>query len=171
MKNHYSIKPINCFVKNDILYGKNKKGLTKGKIIALCLYENEAVCFDIVLNDGSIFNYIPLHKVLHKKKVKDIDLRDLVYHNSNSLEISLNKISYLKKASNGLAYLRHRNEWIEIEKYIMSIDWYEGNDLLNLLKLKNGYFAFLPNHKIKIENKPLNKLFKKYVKIPETFKV
>lgn len=170
MKNHYSIEEINCLIKEDILYNdKTKNLLIPAKIIGLCLYENETICFDIILEDGSIFNYIPLHKVVHNSKFDEkIELKDLVYHNSKSLEITLNCFDYLKDKK-GLAFLKHKNEWVNIIEYICSIDWINDNDLLNLVKLDNGYFAFLPNHKIKFCNEI--KSFEKYKKLPDTYKV
>lgn len=167
MKNHYSIKPISAYVFESLLYNNDSKKLINCTIIGLCLYENETLCFDIILEDGSIFNYIPLHKIIHNKEYdKNITLKDLVYHNSPSIEISLNYIDNLKNMK--LAYLKNLNKWIEIEDYIVTIDWYKGNDLLNLVKLKNGYFALLPNHKIKMND---IKEFEKYSKIKESYKV
>lgn len=170
MKNHYSIKPINAYVMDDILYGKNQVNeLIPCKIISLCLYLNESLCFDIILEDGSIFNYIPLHKIVHNKNYdKNINLIDLVYHNCNDLVISINEIEYLKSISNINVFLKNKNEWVSGEEYLFSIDWYNANDLLNLIKLSNGYFCLIPNHKI-IFGK--NKEFKKYKKIPSIFKV
>lgn len=62
MKNHYSIKPINAYVFKSLLCNNDSKELINCTIIGLCLYENETLCFDIILEDGSIFNYIPSKK-------------------------------------------------------------------------------------------------------------
>lgn len=167
MKNHYSIQPINVYIFKSLLYNNDSKELINCTIIGLCLYENETLCFDIILEDGSIFNYIPLDKIVYKKEYdSNITLKDLVYHNSPSIEISLNYIDSLKNMK--LAYLKNLNQWIEIEDYILTIDWYKGNDLLNLVKLNNGFFALLPNHKIKMNN---IKEFEKYSKIRESYTV
>lgn len=165
MKNHYSINTIKAYVKKGLLYNNDSMELIDCKIVSLCLYENETLCFDIILEDGSIFNYIPLNKIVHKKEFdKNINLKDLVYHNSPSIEITLNYIDELNNLK--LAYLKHKDEWIEVIEYITTIDWYKGNDLLNLVKLNNGFFALLPNHKLKMND---IKEFEKYSKIRESY--
>ncbi len=170
MKNHYSIEPINCFVKDDILFNDDTKtSLSKAKIIGLCLYKDETICFDVLIDDGSIFNYIPLHKVVHNINYEqNIELKDLVYHNCKSIDVTINKFDYLKDKK-GLAFLKYKSTWVNIKKYYCSVDWINDNDLLNLVKLDNGYFAFLPNHKIKFDNKDKN--FKPYKKLPYTYTV
>lgn len=165
MKNHYSINNINGYVRKGLLYNNDSIELINCKIISLCLYKNETLCFDIVLEDGSIFNYIPLHEIYHNKEFdKNIELKDLVYHNSPSINISLNYINELNNLK--LAYLKYKDEWIEVIEYIVTIDWYKENDLLNLVKLNNGYFALLPNHKLKMNKE---KSFEKYSKIRESY--
>lgn len=170
MKNHYSINPIKCFVKDDVLFNDDRTTITEATIIGLCLYKDETICFDVILKNGSIFNYIPLHKVIHKHPTldNDIELKDLVYHNCPSLDISINKFDFLTE-KNGKAFLKHKNLWVDIDEYILTVDWYEGNDLLNLVKLHNGYFAFLPNHKIKFGD--VEETFEKYKKVPYTYVV
>ncbi len=167
MQNHYSITPIKAFVIDDFLMKDefNLVNLVECKIIGVCLYENETICFDVILKDGSIFNYVPLHKVVHKEDYdKKIQLKDLVYHNSKSIDITINYMEALNEIK--LAYLKHQNSWVCVEEYILTIDWYKDNDLLNFIKLKNGFFAFLPNHKLKTNNE---KNFKAYKKIPDTY--
>ena len=96
MQNHYPIKPIKAYVfKNFLIDDLQDKGafFIECEIIGLCLYEGEAIAFDIVLNDGSIFNYIPPHKIKH----------DISTHSSIGLS-KLEVLSYL-----GLSY----NEAIE----------------------------------------------------------
>ena len=63
MQNHYPIKPIKAYVfKNFLTDDHNDKSnfFIECEIIGLCLYEGEAIAFDIVLNDGSCQNNIQI---------------------------------------------------------------------------------------------------------------
>ena len=84
MQNHYPIKPIKAYVfKNFLTDDHNDKinFFIECEIIGLCLYEGEAITFDIVLNDGSIFNYIPPHKIKHDtQSVFHAELLFFLYH-------------------------------------------------------------------------------------------
>ena len=170
MQNHYPIKPIKAYVfKNFLTDDHNDKSnfFIECEIIGLCLYEGEAITFDIVLNDGSIFNYIPPHKIKHDISTHfSIGLSNLVYHNCKSMEITVSYMDALKNIK--LAYCKKDDSWHKVVEYVLTVDWYKDNDLLNLVKLENGYFAFLPNHKLKMNEE---RSFKKYSKIRNTFKV
>ena len=73
-------------------------------------------------------------------------LKELVYNNSISNEVTIDIFDYLKDKK-AQVYIKQRDQWIEGE-YLLSIDWYKDNDLMNFIKLDNGQFAFLPNHKM-----------------------
>ena len=59
------------------------------------------------------------------------------------------------------------NKFIKLKEYNDDTKIAKFN-ALNLVKLENGYFAFLPNHKLKMNEE---RSFKKYSKIRNTFKV
>lgn len=171
MKNHYSIAPIDAFVLDSLLYSDEMyASRTECKIIALNLYQNEALSFDILLNDGSLFCYVPIDKLFTRKEsFQDYDLKDLVYHNVNDgFKISIQQLDYLK-GKPSYCYLKFKDSWVPITEYFFTIDWYEGNDLLHFIALKSGNFALMPSHKIKFDSDDLN--FQPYQKLRETWVV
>jgi len=147
MNTHFSIKPIDIEIDESLFTLKNKN-IIKGKIIALDIYIGEAITFTILLENGTIYNYIPVDKVFWKINKTHFNMDELVYNNSISNEVTLDTIQYLEDKTIN-CYFKNANKWVK-GMYIFSIDWYLDNDLLNFVKLDNGQFAFLPNHKILI---------------------
>jgi hypothetical protein len=144
---------INCFV--------NKKSFhtdrwVKAKIRALELYPNSVPTFTVQLFDGSIFNYIPVTNII-------FNLNELCYHNCPKEQASIHRYDFNFK----YAYIKQRNQWVGCS-YLLTVDWFTGNDVLHMIKLDNGQFAFLPNHKLNVKNKYLNI---NYRKIRETYSV
>lgn len=168
MQNHYDVNPIKAYVNKSLLYNdKLMTGRVECTIISIGFYEGETPTFDIILEDGSMFNYIPLSEITYVKEAKNMSLIDLVYHNSKSIEVTLNYFSYLKD-SKIMAYFKNIDSWKKVDDYVCTIDWYKGNDLLHLLMV-GGCFALLPNHKIKINDEDMS--FNKYIKLKNTYKV
>ncbi len=155
--NHYEIKPIDCLVKSSFLYQNNdidKNSYEKGKIISLCLYKGEAITFDVLLENGSLFNYVGLTEVKLPRysSLHTFSLKELVYHNSLSIDITIQELNYLKN-KHVYYFNKYNNEWYEA-KYILTVDWYTENDLMHLLVLETGNFVFAPNHKILFLDEP-----------------
>jgi len=148
IKTHYSIEPIDIIIDEKVFTESKLSNTIRGKIIALDIYPNEAITFTILLDNGTIYNYVPVHLVQWKNTVNTevYNLNELVYNNSLSNEVTIDVFNHLKDLKCN-CYIKQKDSWVTGE-YILSIDWYKDNDLLNFIKLENGQFAFLPNHKI-----------------------
>ena len=146
---HYEIKSIKAYVKEEFLYDGDKSKTKKIPCDIFCIsfYPGEAFTFGIMLEEGSVFYYIPPHALSRKKF--SFDLRDLVYHNVPNGKFCIKKFKYLDKDLR--VYMKFKDKWFK-GKYIFTIDWYEGNDLVHFVEV-NGQFAFLPSHKIKFRGK------------------
>lgn len=166
---HYEIEPIKAYVHESILYDedKTKNNMIACTIFAISAYKNEVLTFGIVLDDGSVFFYIPPHKINVKGKTPKYNLKDIVYHNCESETITINKFKELNKDKVNV-YLKYKDKWVK-GKYKLTIDWYKGNDLLHMVELKTGELVFLPSHKLKFNN--TKKEFKPYVKMHNSWKV
>lgn len=82
--------------------------------------------------------------------------------NSPYNQTSISQIESLKGMSS--CYIKRLNKWISSE-YLYTVDFFRENELLNLMKLENCNFAFLPFHKIKFKQISLiKKDFKKHKK-------
>ena len=78
-----------------------------------------------------------------------LELADLVYHNCPAEDICVHAFEQLQGPVQ--AYFKRRQLWLA-GTYLLTIDWYTGNDLLHLIALENGQYAFLPHHKVKFRD-------------------
>jgi hypothetical protein len=162
---HYEVEPIKAFVESDILFGGEDRGVIPCTIFGISLYKGEAITFGVELEDGSVFFYIPPHKIFIKNR-HEFSLETLVYHNCPSEVATVKHFSFLDK-SEGFAYFKELQKWAPF-KYLYTIDWYEGNDLLHMVLVEDNVFAFLPSHKLKFSN---NKTFQEFKKLKYLWQV
>jgi hypothetical protein len=158
---HVDIDHIKAWVREDVLYNMDKKYETtyvQCRIIAFSSYPGHAPTFHILLDNSSLFYYVPPH-LLHTIDPRKYDyaalgLTDLVYHNCPDHEFSLSKLDYLTNTPDLSVYLKRSNIWA-CGTYLWTVDWYRGNDVLHAIVLGNGQISFMPNHKISLDKKEL----------------
>lgn len=150
---HVEIPPIDIWVENRVLHDDDPSftGWTRAKFFALSSYVGEALTAQVLLENGAVFSYVPFHRVRHTDPAHAsdqirLDLSDLVFHNCRENLIAINTYDVLK-ATSCRAFLHTIRVWMNAT-YVLTVDWYLGNDLLHLLKLENGQFALLPSHKV-----------------------
>ena len=165
---HADIDPIDVEIQSEFLHDMDTIYIGKSepaKIIGISSYPGSTPTFKIVLKNRCLFSYIPPHAVkIATDKIseqKQLPLEELVYHNCPSENIAVHSFHELQKMP-VVAFFKTSQKWLNAT-YITTIDWYEGNDLLHMIKLENGQFAFLPNHKIKFGNNEHE--FPKYKKL------
>lgn len=146
-QNYYAIQPIEAFINSKQIKHEFDDDLTHCHIIGITLYEGEALTFLVKLKGGECFRYIPITS-LYWKQPKGVmyEMNDLIYHNNKSDKVKVNEIETLQDEC--MCYIKHRKQWIKGE-YILSVDYYKNERMLNLIALENGQFALLPFHKIK----------------------
>jgi hypothetical protein len=144
-------KPIACFVRESVLFDGDlsKNALLPCEIVTVSSYKGDAITFNILLENGAMFSYVPIH-MLMMREGGSFDLPDLCYINCPSYQFSLHVFSVLlnKPVS---AYFKRTKDW-KSARYLWSIDWYTENELLHFLLLDSGQFAFLPSHKVKFSS-------------------
>jgi hypothetical protein len=145
---HVNINPIKAFVHESVLYDEDlsKKDLIECTVFSVSSYKDESITFGIVLKDGSVFFYIPPHKLTVLRTQPKYELKDLVYHNCVDDEFVITCHDFLKKEV--FVYLKNEDEWVS-GKYQFTIDWYKDNGLLHLIILDSGQFCLMPSHKVK----------------------
>ena len=166
---HLEIQSFNVFVQRKFMFSmdENIKGVMKAEIFSVSSYENEALTFQMILEDGAMFSYVPIHLISHQKKVKNpLKMDDLIYHNCPSMDFVLHSYDFLQNSS-PICYFKNANRWLKGE-YLFTLEWYDDNLNAHLIKLENGQFAFLPSHKINFKGE---KKLEKYHKIRETWRV
>ncbi len=137
------------------------------ELIGINSYPNEALTFSIVL-DGCLYDYISPENIAKDFKIDNqLTLKDLVYNNNSSEQFVVFQSKYFIK-SDIVYFAKEKNIWIPVVEYFFSIDWLYDNDKRHFVLLANGQYAFVPNHKIKLNgekhiNPALKKIRKSYI--------
>ncbi|MFW6307994.1 MAG: hypothetical protein ACOC08_05070 [Campylobacterales bacterium] len=164
-------KPIKGWVKTSALYDgdKSHKGYERCTLFEITSYINRAPTLKLLLEDGSLFSFMPLDSFFTKKPKEDttyLDMKELAYKNCPDYEFVLSSPSYLQGKVN--SYFKDRDIWIA-GRYIASIDWHRDNLIMHIIKLENAQIAILPSHKVKFKDG--KKEFKPYKKITKIWEV
>lgn len=147
---HFEIKPINAWVEEKVLYNEdpNITSWAPCKIFACSIYKDNTITFEILLDNGAVFSYVPPHRLStinpNNNSIK-LGLSDLVYCNVPNGYISI--VSYDALKGKCWAYFKSIDQWLTAQ-YLTTIDWYTDNLLVHLISLENGQLACLPSHKI-----------------------
>ncbi len=182
---HENIPAFNAQIEKKYLYDMDETYANMYipcTVFSIASYKGDALTFQILLEDGSVFSYIPLNAILKKqnhlnkdnedKREKDgikkdrLELSDLVYKNCPGEDITVADFNHLHGRVD--AYFKQKNLWLEGE-YICTIDWPRENELFHLIGLENNQYAALPNHKIKF--KTGIRSFQDYKKLHQEWRV
>lgn len=167
---HAEIPPLSLRVKKDLLYGGDPQyagHFVPCRAFVVSSYPGSTPTFKILLEDGAVFSYVPPSALFDgAPKAPELDLEDLVYSNCPTGDFCVHHFNLLDTEVH--AFLKHRHLWLK-GRYRLTLDWYEGNDLLHLISLENGQQAFLPHHKLKFGDHPEG--FEPYKKLRAEWKV
>ncbi len=138
------IQPIKALVHERFLYDgdESKTGYASAEIIGISSYLGQALTFHALIDGQYLYSDLPV-SAFTAKKTKPRELKDLCYSNCESLPIDAFRLPFDK----AMVYFKERKEW-ESGTYLLSIDFYEGNDLSHLVRLDTGELCLMPNHKI-----------------------
>jgi hypothetical protein len=167
---HAQIPPIRARVRAEHLYGLDPSRVGQLRdctVFSISSYAGSAPTFQILLDDGAVFTYLPPSALLVGEATGALhELADLVYHDCKSTQICVHVFDVLRGPV--LAYLKRKDLWIP-GTYLFSVDWYTTNEMLHGVALANGQLALLPSHKIKFGEHPPG--FEPYKKIRREWKV
>ena len=169
---HYNLPQIiSGFVERKVFFDLDSQaaGILPCQIFSLASYPQEALTCQILLEDGNLFSYVPLHLLYHKppETTELLEMTDLVYHNCPDSTLCIHRFDFLGTDVVN-CFFKHQQRWL-VGNYLFSLDWYFGNDLLHFIQLSNGQFAVLPNHKVKFLNGDTQ--FQPFRKLHATWKV
>ena len=167
---HAEVDPVPVRVRQEFLYDMDpaKAGTyVHGRIFSVSSYQGHLPTFQVLLDDGSVFSYLPAHALVapDQDPSVELDAEDLTYHPSPAGDIHVT--SYKALQGPVQVFLRRRDLWVR-GRYVLTIDWHEGNDLLHLVVLDSGHVALLPQHKVKFGDaaqslEPYRKLHQEWV--------
>ncbi|MCC6807334.1 MAG: hypothetical protein IT381_07910 [Deltaproteobacteria bacterium] len=167
---HAEIPPIALMVKKALLYGGDPKHAGQRlpcRAFVVSSYPASTPTFKVLLEDGAVFSYLPPSALTEGEPMPpELSLEDLVYANCPTGDFCVHDFATLHGPV--LAYFKRRDLWMK-GRYRLTLDWYEGNDLLHLVSLENGQQAFLPHHKLKFGDHPQG--FEPYKKLRAEWKV
>lgn len=165
--------PIKGWVQTRALYDMDDsiQGYEPCTLFALTSYKNRTVTLKILLDDGSLFSFIPLHVFtsLHPASTDEnswLNLEDLAYRNCPDYEMALTNPKFLQGKLH-CYFIRH-DLWMD-GKYVCSLDWHKQNLILHFIQLENGQVATLPSHKVKFQEG--EKSFRDFKKIHDIWQV
>lgn len=144
-------------------------------VFAVSSYKGHYPTFKILLENGSLFDYIPIHALTQAPGNLDrLSLEELVYGKPcPDFNITVNSHQHLvDRSKDGCrCYFPSRKMWRIVDRYICTIDWYTDNHNAHLVLMSNGQLALVPNHKLLLIQKPLTECtFQKYKKLRQEWK-
>lgn len=139
-----AIDPIKVLVHESFLYDgdPNRKECLDAEVIGVSSYLGQTLTFHVLVGKSYLYSDLPVNS-FSTSRTKPRDLKVLCYSNCRSLPIDVFKL----KADEVTVYLKDLDAY-ENGRYVLSIDFYEGNDLSHLIHLDTGEFCLMPNHKI-----------------------
>jgi hypothetical protein len=178
MNVHADIPAFSASVRTEFLYDMDPafEGKTEPcTVFAVSSYKGHYPTFKILLKNGSLFDYVPIHALTLAPGIKDVmSLKELVFSKAcPDFNVTVNVHSHLVNETKKrcVCYIPTRKEWRIIDRYICTIDWYTDNHNAHLVVLSNGQFALVPNHKLLLTQKPLTEcVFPGYKKLRQEWK-
>ena len=156
---HHEIPSFSAYLYKSFLQeGDNSENnnFIKCEVYAVSSYSGHAITFKVLLDDGSMFDYIPIHAIRENnpaanESLVDLDMSDLVFQkNCPDNTMTIHKFKFLTEKlnhTNMWCWFKHKNLWLLVTRYVCSIDWPEDNHSGHLVFLENGQMALVPNHK------------------------
>jgi len=149
-----SIDPISCKILDKYLYQDNNlKTFSNCKIIGVSSYLNQTLTFHALIDNGSIYSDLPIIAFFKSYVNNDFKLEDVSNFNCKTLDIDIFNFNILLE-KNINVFIQNKKQWY-VGKYLLSIDFYSGNELFHLIEINNNTFGLFPNHKINIYKKNL----------------
>lgn len=147
---HAGITPIPAFVEEKYLYNgdESKRDQLPCKIVGISCYPGSSITLTVLIEDSYLFSDIPLSAIHNSREHSEIqlDLDSLIYRNCpQNPEFTMVSLPELK----GSVFVTFKKTGQKIAgEYIFTLDFWQGNESCHLIKLDNGQFCFMPNHKI-----------------------
>lgn len=169
---HVEIEPFKVWVSGKLLYGgKGMPGVNiKGRVFAVSSYAGHVPTFQVMLDTGHLFSYVPPHAISTVEWDGNYDDRlidDYVFHNCRPGAIAVNRFDHLRRYQ--VRVFDKNRKPSAMAEYLFSIDWIEANDVLHCLSTVKGDVIFVPQHKIDWSGD--GETLPPYVRLREEFKV
>lgn len=146
-----NIQPITCYIKESILLKYKSDKLLKAKIISIQAYKNFDLSFQILIEDKYLYSNISIYDLILNKDLTSFKhIVDLPYIKCPDYSIDVYTIDYF--IGRNITYFINGVHFNGV--YLASIDFYEDNEQLHLIKSNFNTLVFVPNHKIIFNDEP-----------------
>ena len=150
---HHEIPPLRAWLRAEYLHDLDPLhagGYVPCHIFSVSSYVGHLPTLQVLLDDGGVFSYLPpqAFRLLPPADAAApaAEPADLVYHACPLHEFSVHR--YAALAGPVQAYLRRTARWLR-GRYLFTMEWHLGNDLLHVVALESAQLAFLPQHKLR----------------------
>lgn len=150
---HHEISPLRAWLRAEFLHDLDPQhagSYVPCRIFAVSSYAGHVPTLQVLLDDGGVFSYLPPQAFRLVPPEVDAapaaEPEDLVYHACPMHEFSVHHHAAL--AGPVQAYLRRNARWLR-GRYLFTVEWFLGNDLLHAIALESAQLAFLPQHKLR----------------------
>ncbi len=149
------IKPFRAYIEEKYLYDMDpfRKAILPCEVLAVSAYMGQSLTFTVMIN-GAMFANIPVFALRWKDNEITGGIADenIAFKNCPDKNIDvfvLDKLCYNKP----ICFVRQNAEWYPANSYILTVDFYDDNELLHLMMLDNYQLGWFPNHKINWDGK------------------
>lgn len=155
-----SIDPIKVNIDTKYLYdGLDTNTFMNATIIGVSSYVGYPLTFHVLVDNKYLYSDIPISAFSHGvpgTEISDMSLKGC-FCPAHEIE---NFTFEILKDSKISCYYPAEDKWI-MGEYITSFDFYTDNISMHLVKLSNGRFGLVPNHKINFKGEFILADFKK----------
>jgi hypothetical protein len=144
-----SLTPFKVKLFKGFLYGEydlpqtlKEEDLTPAQVIGISSYTQQPLTFHLLIEDAYLYSDVPACMIF-QKPCSPIKLTETLCPGYSINHFVFESFKNKKLA----AYDKGLNIWVQ-GLYLCSIDFYEDNELLHLVRLDRGQYGFFPNHKV-----------------------
>lgn len=123
-----------------------------GKLQSVWSYTDSMPTFTVLLDDGSLFSYLPASAFAHRGGVACSEGVDAFY-SCNTFAPSTNFVKYEVEVLKQKGKIKHvfgpDKDYVGIGDYFFTLECPEENELVHLLQVA-GQLYFVPNHKLMV---------------------
>lgn len=151
---HAETPVIKAFVQTKFLYNMDNeiKGTTACEIIGVASYPGHALTFDILIPEtGAVFDYVPIHLLSITPVATSFGLRTLLVRDCPDPAIAVSTSDYLRHLKVAVELRidgKVENKLWSAGKFLFSVDWYNKNELFNVIALEGGQICAQPNYRV-----------------------
>lgn len=146
---------INVLVKKEYLLNleDGHEQYVEGKIVYINSYTDHQPTFDVHLNDGSVYCYLPVN-ALSTQEINTCkeDILDCLVVCPSEYFICF---SHEELETKHCQVFDEYRKWHGFGKLLLTLEWPKDNILVHLIELESGQFCFVQNTKILFTDKRL----------------